>query len=98
MANIFDLLLTKIKGQPQQTQSNVVDFNTGEQVAPTVYGNFEKKVIRHFGIDGYEVKTKYMTIFSGTKIVMETIKEMFPTLFDSCVQLKLNASSRRRLR
>lgn len=45
--------------------------------------------------DGYEVKTTCRTTFSDTRRAMETIKERFPDLFNSCVQLKPSSSVRR---
>lgn len=47
--------------------------------------------------DGYEVKTNIKSKFSDPKIVMDTIREKFPVLFGSCVQLKTISSIKKTL-
>ena len=38
--------------------------------------------------EGYEVKTAYKSSFSDPQVIIETIREKYPDLFRSCVQLK----------
>lgn len=47
--------------------------------------------------EGYEVQTTVKNSFSDTKKVMDTIREKFPDLFSSCVQLKTISSIKKTL-
>lgn len=47
--------------------------------------------------EGYEVQTTVKNSFSDTKKVMDTIREKFPDLFSSCVQLKPISSIKKTL-
>lgn len=47
--------------------------------------------------DGYEIKTSIKNKFTDPKIVMDTIREKFPDLFSSCVQLKTISSIKKTL-